>query len=1452
MKKEKLKILILEDNPYDAELNIAQLKKENLSFECRISSDEKSFTRELISFDPDLILSDYNLPKFNGLDALKLCKKEKPLTPFIIVTGSLDEETAADCIKKGAWDYVLKEHLVRLNPAVNFALQYKEEIRARKEIELKILENEDISRKLLDNIETGVFLTDINGNIIHSNKKAETLTSVKMDKIRNRYLFSVLQLKEENSDSGKIKKTDYFQEVGETGQAIHDIQFKFHDPVSKQIKYFSACLTPVFDNNKKFNQVVFCFHDNTEKIQMENSLKLSEDKYRSVFNSVNDAIFLYDVKNFKLLDVNDKAAELFEYSREELMNLKIGDFSVREDGYTSEKAKKYALLALEGNPQVAEWKGKSKSGRIFWIHTLLKLICIGNESFLMAIFRDIDDFRKAEVSLEESQEHYRALVQNSTDTIMRFDKSYRHIFVNEAVRFQLNIEPSEFLNKTHREMGIFSEEQCEFWETQIQKVFDTKKPHEVEFALAEGENEIYLEWRLFPEFNINGDINTVLTVARDITDKKLVSRKLRASEEMLKLVLDNIPQAIFWKDRSLRFIGCNKAFVKASDLNSADDILGKTEFDLSWNKKVAEVYTAWDKKVMKENKSQRHIIDSHITKRGTLVWNDTTKVPLHDENGSVIGVLGTSENITKIRAAQEALKHNEERIKMALEATSDGIWDWNLEFGSVYFSARYFTMLGYNPDEFKHDIEEFYRLLHPEDEQRVRNYFENSIKNKTEYLDMELRLKRKDGSYAWIRSKGKLFTEDNKNNPVRIVGTHEDISLRKRQETIQKVLFQIAESVNTTTNLDDLFENIRNYLHSVVDTTNCYIALYDKKTNILSLPFLRDEKDEFFEFPAGKTLTGYVVKTRKSQLLNLQEIRKLEASDEIELIGTPSVSWLGVPLSIGENIIGVFVVQSYEENIHYTTEDMTLLEFVSDQIAMAIERKRDQDYIRQNQERQRRIIESSPDGLVVIDIEGRILDFNTGFPDLVRIHPGELPGTNFFDFIADKDIIKAQNILNDTLKTSFQKNVEFRMKREQGHEFYAETSLGLIDDNDKNDKSFVIVIKNIDERKAYEYNLRIAKERAEEADRLKTAFLSNMSHEIRTPMNAIVGFAELLLIKENSQNEKKEFIQQINNGADSLMRLIDDIIDISKIEAGQIRINNTQFDLMPLLKNVGILFKKNILRQGKKDLQLIEDNKTDETAIHLVCDEFRLNQILTNLLSNAIKFTERGEVRYGIKRITDSYITLYVKDKGLGISQENISVIFERFRQGHDTKTKVYGGTGLGLAISKHLVEVMGGEIYVESEPGKGSEFYFTLPYIKTEIVPKPNEEVVDFTPKDWSSKTFLVVEDEESNFKLMKEILRCTKARIIWAKDGIEAIDLFKKHPEINLILLDVQMPKKNGYEVAREIRSMHEKIPIIVQTAYAMAGETEQSLNAGCNEYISKPIKINELMYVLNKYLT
>ncbi|HAF29898.1 MAG TPA: hypothetical protein DCG75_12720 [Bacteroidales bacterium] len=382
--------------------------------------------------------------------------------------------------------------------------------------------------------------------------------------------------------------------------------------------------------------------------------------------------------------------------------------------------------------------------------------------------------------------------------------------------------------------------------------------------------------------------------------------------------------------------------------------------------------------------------------------------------------------------------------------------------------------------------------------------------------------------------------------------------------------------------------------------------------------------------------------------------------------------------------------------------------------------------------------------------------------------------------------------------------------------------------------------------------LKFAKERAEESDRLKSSFLANMSHEIRTPMNAIIGFSELISEADIDQPQRKELITHLNSNCNSLLHLIDDIIDIARIEAGQLRIFKQDCFINQTFIELYEAFSETQLKENKNVELIVEIENTDEhLSIHT--DPYRFKQVMNNLIGNAIKFTDQGFIKFGYQispKGYEDFIKFFVQDTGIGLNKDEQKEIFEQFRKIDSRETdKLYRGAGLGLAISKNLVNELGGEIWTESEPGIGSTFYFTLPFIKTNKKYKHTEEVN--TNYNWENKTILIAEDEESNIKMIKLVLQKTNVNIIHVQNGEKAINYCQENKQIDLVLLDIKMPRVNGLDATKQIRKFNKKIPIIAFSAYAMPIDQQNARKAGCTDFIAKPIKKDKLLEKLNHYL-
>ena len=354
-----------------------------------------------------------------------------------------------------------------------------------------------------------------------------------------------------------------------------------------------------------------------------------------------------------------------------------------------------------------------------------------------------------------------------------------------------------------------------------------------------------------------------------------------------------------------------------------------------------------------------------------------------------------------------------------------------------------------------------------------------------------------------------------------------------------------------------------------------------------------------------------------------------------------------------------------------------------------------------------------------------------------------------------------------------------------------------------------------------------------------------MSHEIRTPMNGIIGFTKLMLQSSITDEKKYIYSKTVIECSQQLLSIVNDILDISKIEAGQIELSQDSVNIIQLLEELYDLYKS---KANNKNIFLAINKQLKDNQINIFTDYVKLKQILNHLLSNAIKFTHEGEIKFGYN-VKNNLLEFYVKDTGIGIKKELHEKIFEQFRQGELDISKMYGGTGLGLSISKKLVELLNGKIWLESEHNKGSCFYFSIPFSKLDSVIEPISEDERFMNSN-AKPTILIAEDELTNFLFLHELLN-EQYNIVQAKNGEEAIDICKNRDDIKLILMDLKMPKIDGFEATKTIKELKSDIIIIAQTAYAMKKDREKILNLGCDDYVSKPIEITQLMELLKKYL-
>lgn len=775
--------------------------------------------------------------------------------------------------------------------------------------------------------------------------------------------------------------------------------------------------------------------------------------------------------------------------------------------------------------------------------------------------------------------------------------------------------------------------------------------------------------------------------------------------------------------------------------------------------------------------------------------------------------------------------------------------NWTMEFLSN--GCRELT--GYPTSALLHNkVLSYNDLIIKDDQERIWSEVQQKIKTMRPYvLEYQINTADKKTKWVWEKAKGMFSSEG---ELLYVEGFVTDITEQKHAELLQKALFNISKSSYTAGSVDEVFRVIHENLKQVIDVENFYIAMYHKDSDTLSLPFQVDAQDTFKEFPARKTLTGYVIRTQKPLLASEHTITDLARTGLIEIVGTPAKVWLGVPMMVDEEVTGVIAVQSYTDPDQYTERDLEILKFIADQVAIFISLKTAEASFQKEKAYLDQLFEGSSESIIMIDLEGKVSKINTEFTRLFGFTPQEIIGKPIDQFLASQEFLEEAELITRELSSMKIASIETKRRHRDGKLIDVSLLVTPIIINGKSVGGYGIY-RDITDRKKIEMNLIAAKEKAEESDKLKSAFLSNMSHEIRTPMNAILGFSTLLSDPGVSEEEKTEFINIIRERGNDLLRIIDDIIDIAKIESGQIKIEIRECAVNQLMTNLMVTLTEVKRKTAKNNIVLnCLPGKTDK-HFTIMTDANRLRQVMTNLIENSLKFTHEGFVEFGytLSQAEDvPAIEFFVRDSGIGIPPEMHQIIFERFRQVDDTNTRKYGGTGLGLTISKNLIKLLGGDIQLISEIGKGTTFKIRLPLqIPSTAVPEPLKQPTPVPSSgDWTKKIVLVVEDEDSNFFLMERILRKTGAKLIWTKNGLEAVEMVNKQ-DVDLILMDIRMPVMDGYEATEIIKQSKPSIPIIAQTAYALKGEREKSISAGCDGYISKPIDSRELILLLQKFL-
>ena len=794
------------------------------------------------------------------------------------------------------------------------------------------------------------------------------------------------------------------------------------------------------------------------------------------------------------------------------------------------------------------------------------------------------------------------------------------------------------------------------------------------------------------------------------------------------------------------------------------------------------------------------------------VWNqDRLEKYLDFIKSFIMIIAGIGHSQIKAKSANQSIIESEARYRAIIQSTSDWIWEVDAEGRYTYCSDRLETTLGYLPEEIIGKTP--FDLMPPEEAERISKVFKEIVSREEIITDLENWNLRKDGQRVCLLTNGfPIYDNEGKFSGYR--GADKDITSRKLGDEALDKSLQLLKKV--TDRVPGVVYQYRLY----PDGRSCFPwassgmhRIYEVSPEEIrddaTLVFSRLHPDDIERISKDISESAQLLSHFQCEfrvVLPEQGLR-WRFSDAIpERLEDGSTLWHGI--------------------IHDTTD-----------------RKQAEDTLRESKQLIEGIVNTVPVRFFWKDLNLAYLGCNDAFArDMGLSDPEGIVGQDDFQI---ESLEKAVLDRNDDLQV---------IKSGIPH-------LGFVEPLETFDGKILIVQKSkfpllgpagevvgvlglyqdISKEKEVEQELIRAKERAEESDRLKSAFLANMSHEIRTPMNGILGFAELLKDPDLSTKDQQEFLSIIQKSGDRMLNVINDIIDLSKIEAGQMECNIGQVNINEVLGYVHDFFLPQMRKAG---LTFSLTNEIPDTKINVRTDGDKLTAVLINIVRNAIKFTHKGSIQIQC-RLVNNEIEFSVKDSGIGISPEQIPIIFERFRQGSESLNRAYEGSGLGLSISRAYLDMLGGNIWVTSVPGEGSVFYFTLPDVRQDTAPPKRQKPLVHKAHDRKRKlNILIAEDDDNSRYLLRMMLQGQATRITEVSTGHDAVETCRNHNDLDLILMDVKMPVMDGYEATRRIREFNSGICIIAQTAFAMSGDREKALDAGCNDYLTKPITRSTLL--------
>lgn len=1255
-------------------------------------------------------------------------------------------------------------------------------------------------------------------------------------------------------------------------QVYHEPHIIKHETLFKRKDGFtfpvSLILKLVGSDQKKSLYISGIVEDISLRKTAEENLIDERNQLRKLIDNIPDYIYLKDAEG-NFIITNTAFAKLVKAATpDELAGMK--NINMINNEFAANFLKDDREIMQKGRPVInREGSGfNSLTGKFSYAYITKIPVTHGSgkTTGLIAIGRDVTDLKLAEQQITDSQANLKTVLESTGSAIWSLDKSLRITTANTHFKeFFKSYYKKEIKTGDHF-MSSLPGSQKSKWKKIIDKAFDGKSWIQDESFSSDKQVTCY-ELSANPIISQNNHISGVTFFLTNITERKVAEEAIRESEERFRQLAENTNDAFILTSRN-SILWANPGFEKIYKRKVGALLTDTSILEQCVHPDDRKKFLTFKNKVFAGKSSGTGLQYRIIHSDGTIRWLWSRSFPVHNESGKIYRFVVVISDITEYYELQSVISQVKTRQKAILDNIPYLAWLKDNDGRYISVNEPFASKFGIEAKDIigKTDFEITTKSI----AEKIQKSDAEVMKKGRKQLSEEIE-KTPEGD-RWIETfKTPIFDDEKK--LIGITGISRDITERKKMEEKSRerekhfdaLLQNSSDSIsildktgtiifeNSPRNrildfdIDELLgKSIFDIIHP--DETDTFRTLFKE---IISRPD-KQVKKEYRSLHKNKkwiwvesifsnqldnpTINGIVVNSRDISERKMGELKERVYHDNLVFLSNSALDLIG--LSSKEDIYhyiadklysflesAIVIVSSYnEERNHFQIEYSAGPKDALEAIPGLLNRElTDLSY-----PNNRKLSDLSKAGAVII------------LKDNIELF--QFKEIKFEDFIHAINCLKIHKVYNISLA---------RHNKLLGNITILTLNKSIIKFKHIIE-TFIHQVSVALHRSQLEYELLTAKEKAEESDKLKTAFLANMSHEIRTPMNGILGFAEMLNDESLSPGNRKKYLDIIHGSGKMLINLIDDIIDFAKIEAGQISIVQQDFSLNTLLSQVHTSFQTEQMKKDKSEVKLRVRKAFINEECFIRTDPNRLRQILTNLIGNAFKFTDQGFIEFGYKKPRKKMLQFYVKDSGIGIADDKLKLIFDRFIQADSSSTRRYGGSGLGLAISKGFVELLGGKMWAESSVNEGSAFYFTIPYIPGKVL--SDEEISKRRPKKkyhWEGKIFLIAEDDKFSYKFLESFLKQTKANVLHAIDGKEAIDICR-NKNIDLVLMDIQMPEMNGLQATEEIKKFKKNLPVIAQTANAITEEKQKCFEAGCDDFITKPVNITELYSKIDKWLS